>query len=122
MTAEMLRKKVEDMIIKSNAMSYFWMASITGEQLQEEMQRMEQNTKNPQMLKELWGTLNNDPHLIAECLARPVLIDKQIRNLYAFDKQIHGILRQQALSELLYYPKTENIKMMNGLSSETTIR
>jgi hypothetical protein len=34
------------------------------------------------MLRQLWNFLGNDPHLIAECMARPILADKMIRELY----------------------------------------
>jgi hypothetical protein len=49
---------------------------ITGEQLQAEMEQMAQRTKQPEVLRELWAALGNDPFVIAECLARPVLVER----------------------------------------------
>ena len=40
------------------------------------MDRMAQNTKQPEVLHELFEALGNDPFVIAECLARPVLVDR----------------------------------------------
>ena len=37
---------------------------------------MAQHTKQPEVLRELFAALGNDPFVIAECLARPVLADR----------------------------------------------
>jgi hypothetical protein len=37
------------------------------------MDRMAKQTQDPDTLKELFAALDNDPYLIAECLARPIL-------------------------------------------------
>ena len=39
---------------------YYWNKSITGEQLQKEMERIAKSTRNPEMLNEIWTALNND--------------------------------------------------------------
>ena len=89
-----LQAKVEDTLRKTRALDYYWNKNITAEQLNEEMIRMAQHTKKPEMLRDLWNALNNDPHLIAECLARPLLADRNIRNSYDYDKRSHGKLKQ----------------------------
>src|SRR4029077_5543775 len=53
-----------------------WQQPITAEQLQAEMDRMAKHTKQPEMLRELFEALGNDPFCIAECLARPILADR----------------------------------------------
>jgi hypothetical protein len=58
---------------KSQALADYWQRPITGTQLQAEMDRMAQHTKQPQMSSELFAALGNDPFVIAECLARPAL-------------------------------------------------
>ena len=40
------------------------------------MDRMAQHTKQPEVLQELFEALGNDPFVIAECLARPVLAER----------------------------------------------
>ena len=37
------------------------------------MDRMAQHTNQPEVLREVFAALGNDPFVIAECLARPVL-------------------------------------------------
>ena len=54
----------------------YWQQPITAEQLQAEMDRMAQNTKQPEVLRELFEALGNDPFVIAECLARPLLAER----------------------------------------------
>src|SRR5205085_3338437 len=48
---------------------------ITAEQLQAEMNRMAEYTKQPEVLHELFDALGNDPFVIAECVARPALAE-----------------------------------------------
>ena len=72
MSAEQVEKKVEDYLRDSQALETYWQKPITSEQLQAEMERMAQNTKQPEVLQELFEALGNDPLLIAECLARQV--------------------------------------------------
>src|SRR5258705_4275605 len=40
------------------------------------MDRMAENTRQPEVLQELFEALGNDPFVIAECLARPILAER----------------------------------------------
>src|SRR6266702_5732964 len=71
-----LEKKVADYLRKSQAVEDYWQRPITAEQLQSEMDRMARQTKQPEVLHELFEALGNDPFVIAECLARPVLAER----------------------------------------------
>jgi hypothetical protein len=83
MSQGQLEKKVTDYLRKSQALEDSWKKPITAEQLQAEMDRMAENTKQPQMLRELFDALGNDPFVVAECLARPVLTGRLILSLDA---------------------------------------
>ena len=50
------------------------------------MDRMAKHTKQPEVLRELFAALGNDPFVIAECLARPALADRLLTNWYAYDQ------------------------------------
>jgi hypothetical protein len=104
---EVIEKKVEDYLKKSSALETYWYRPITGEQLQAEMDRMAKNTKDPKVLNELFEALNNNPYLIAECLARPVLADRLIRNWYANDERFHKKTKEMA-EEALRHLTPEN--------------
>src|ERR1043166_5455389 len=73
MSQVQLEKKVEEYLRSSQALEDYWQRRLTADQLQAEMQRMAQHTKQPDVLRELFEALGNDPFVIAECLARPVL-------------------------------------------------
>ncbi len=64
---EDLREKVEAVLGKSAALTSLG-RPISFHQLQAEMNRMARETKRPEMLKELFAALGNDPYVIAECL------------------------------------------------------
>jgi N-acetylneuraminic acid mutarotase len=78
MSQAQLEKKVEDYLRSTQTLREYWQRPITAEDLQAEMDRMAENTKQPELLRELFDALGNDPFLIAECLARPVLSERLI--------------------------------------------
>ena len=76
MSQVQVEKKVKDYLRNSQALADDWQRPITAQQLQSEMDRMAQNTRQPEVLQELFEALGNDPFVIAECLARPVLVER----------------------------------------------
>jgi N-acetylneuraminic acid mutarotase len=97
MSAQQIEKKVENYLRDSQALEDYWRKPIAPEQLQTEMERMAQNTKQPEVLRELFEALGNDPFVIAECLARPVLAERLVAELSTHDKgQRLALLRSQA--------------------------
>jgi hypothetical protein len=96
MTQAQMEKKVEDYLRKSQALEDYWQRAITAEQLQAEMNRIAQHTKQPEVLRELFEALGNDPFVIAECLARPALAERLVSSWNAYDQKFDGELRQRA--------------------------
>jgi len=68
MSQAQLEKKVKEYLRNSQALEDYWQRSITAEQLQAEMDRMAQHTKQPEVLRELFEALGNDPFVIAEAM------------------------------------------------------
>ena len=95
MSRTQLERKVADYLRNSQALEDNWHQPITAEQLQAEMDRMAKHTKHPAVLRELFEALGNDPFVIAECLARPVLAERLTTNLYAHGQRIHGEVKVQ---------------------------
>ena len=89
-----LEKKVEDYLRRYRALEDYWQRPITAEQLQAEVDRMAQHTKQPEVLRELFEALGNDPFVIAECLARPALAERLLTNWYASDRRIDGVVNE----------------------------
>ena len=100
MSQAQLEKKVADYLRKSQALEDYWQRPLSAKQLQAEMDRMAQHTKQPEVLRELFEALGNDPFVIAECLAKPALAERLLTNWYAYDQRIHGELKQRAEADL----------------------
>ena len=79
---------------------------------------MATHTNQPNVLRELFEALGNDPSVIAECLARPLVAERLLRSCYPFDQRIHGQLRQSATADLLAHPRVEQMRLTNGIYSE----
>jgi N-acetylneuraminic acid mutarotase len=87
MSPGQLQKKVANYLRKSQALEDYWHRPITTEQLQAEMDRMAKQTRQPQVLHQLFEALGNDAFVIAECLARPVLTERLLGDLSAPDNK-----------------------------------
>jgi N-acetylneuraminic acid mutarotase len=128
MSQAQLEKKVEEYLRKSQALEDYWHRPITAEQLQAEMDRMSRQTKQPEVLRELFAALGNDPFVIAECLARPALAERLLTDWYAYDQRIHGELKQRVETELRVHLPTitladvsttlEQMKQLSGMYTE----
>jgi hypothetical protein len=86
MSQAQLEKKVAGYLRDSLVLEDYWQRPITAEQLQAEMDRMARNTKQSEVLRELFEALGNDPAVIAECLVRPILAERLIADLSAQDE------------------------------------
>jgi len=109
MSQAQLETKVANYLHNSQALEDYWQRPLTVEDLQAEMDRMADNTKQPEVLRELFNALGNDPSLIAECLARPVLSERLITNVAR--EQPKGRL---ALSEIEANSQTRKVISTNS--------
>lgn len=94
MPAAAIQAKAHDAVAKSNALAVLWQSPISSAQLQAEMDRMALSSKRPDLLAKLFSALGNDPVMIAECLARPLLADRLIRERYASDRSLNEVAGQ----------------------------
>ena len=112
MSQAQLEKKVEDYLRDSQALEDYSQRPLTAEQLQAEMERMAQHTKQPEVLRELFEALGNDPFVIAECLAKPVLSERLLAN-FGHDKE--------PLDSALPRAEKQLPKLMTGASANYTL-
>jgi hypothetical protein len=77
-----LQAKVEDGLRKANALERVFTRPVTADQLRAEVERITAQTRNPQVLRELFAALENDSFLIAEIIARPVLAETLLQDSY----------------------------------------
>src|SRR5881227_3920238 len=118
MSQAQIEQKVEDYLRNSQALDHYWQRPITPDQLQAEMERMASHTKEPGVLREIFAALGNDPFVIAECLARPVLAERVITELYAHDSRFHGELKRRVEAELRTHPSVREMKQTSGIYTE----
>ena len=91
-----LEQKVHDYLAKSAALTKFWNTPVTAEMLSREVDRIARQSRLGQRLGELFVALGNDPFLIQECLARPVLVDRLTWSFFTQDRSIHAGARRRA--------------------------
>ncbi|WP_456448776.1 hypothetical protein [Thiolapillus sp.] len=85
-----LREQVEEQLRMETVLAQDYGVVIDQELLQGEMNRMAANSRIPTRLRELFEALGNDPHAIAECMARPALVVRLLQNRYEQDKRYSG--------------------------------
>ncbi|MCI0411823.1 hypothetical protein L0222_03360 [bacterium] len=120
-SSNQLREKVEDYLRKSSALDYYWKKPITAEQLQAEITRIVKYTQNRETLLQLFEALENDPSVIAECLARQLLADRLIRNWYSFDGGLHQEIRKEAERNLKIHRGVDSMRSMSGEYRKMTL-
>ena len=84
MSQPQLEKKVQTICASRRRWRITGNRPITPEQLQAEMNRMAKHTKQPEVLRELFQALGNDPFVVAECLARPMLAERLFTSALAY--------------------------------------
>ena len=100
MPVEQVERSVEDYLRNAQVLGDFWQTPLTSRQLQTEMQRMAEHTRQPEVLRDLFAALSNDPFIIAECLVKPALAERLVTNLYDHDQRLHDKLKQRAEMDL----------------------
>ena len=83
MSPGQIEQKVEEYLRNSQLLAEQWRRPITSSQLQTEMERMASHSRQPDVLRELFAALGNDPFIVAECLARPILSERLVSEPHA---------------------------------------
>jgi N-acetylneuraminic acid mutarotase len=80
---EAVQAQVERTLRLSSALGSEWRRPVTDRELRAELARIWRDTRNPELLRDLSRSLGDDPYLLAECLARPLLVDRLARSYFA---------------------------------------
>ena len=91
-----VESRVRTALQQSLALELWWRTPVTVEMLRAETARIASSTRMPYRLREYYAALGNDPVLVAECLARPILVDRLARSFYAWDRRLHEEERRAA--------------------------
>ena len=120
MSESFIRDKVDNYLQASDGLEVLWQSPITAADLQTEMNRMVSETRDPELLDELFAALGYDPVVIAECLARPILADLRIRNRYARDDRFHRAIRLRAEAALGGIEDSDSMRHVGTNYTEVT--
>ena len=81
--------KVERALRYEAALADLRGSSLTHDEIQTEIDRITRSTLNPSLLRDVFAALDHDPYLIAECYLRPRLAERTVRELFAWNPEIH---------------------------------
>jgi hypothetical protein len=116
-----IQDKVEEYLDKSQLVVHRRGSPITWTELQTEMERMANQTREPGMLHELFEALGDDPLIIAECLARPVLAERLVRRA-AGDEKVEVFSRSSVLaSETPRLPTISSVECVDSWTPTTIV-
>ena len=115
-----IRARVDDYLRASSAYERLYGRAVSAAQLQAELARMSTDSRDPAALREMFAALGNDPLIIAECVARPALVDRLLRNGYARDGRFHGALRCKAEAALAAGSRVADTDRSGALYEEAT--
>ncbi|MBX7223275.1 MAG: immunoglobulin domain-containing protein, partial [Blastocatellia bacterium] len=116
-----IRQRVEAYLKQSKALETYFGRPVGPEQLQVEMDRWGRESRDPALLRELLAALDDNPAVVAECLARPLVVERAIRELFAFDSRIHGPLKQAVETEIQRGGSAEEVQHWSGIAEEAEI-
>ena len=80
---------------KEAVLKKVYRVEITPALLEAEVQRINTTTRAPEMLAEIKAALSNDPVKFAEALARPILVERLLREKFENDDALHATQRRE---------------------------
>jgi len=89
-------KRVQNELAEERVLRKAFGISVTPKLLEGEFQRIEKTTKAPEQWEAIKAALKNDRALIEEVFCRPLLVDRALRQKFAFDQKIHAGPHQKA--------------------------
>jgi hypothetical protein len=90
-----LENLVRQDLRKEAALKQAYGMEVTPAMLDAEVQRINTTTRAPEMLAEIKTALGNDPARFAEVFAKPILVERLLREKFDNDDALHAPQRQQ---------------------------
>jgi hypothetical protein len=93
---ETLEQLVRLDLRKESALKRVYGEEVTPTMVEAEVQRINSTTRAPEALAELKAALDNDPARFARTVARPIVVERELRRHFDNDDQLHASQRRQA--------------------------
>ncbi len=81
---------------KAEVLHRIYHVDVTAAEINAEVARINATTRAPQVLAELRAALGNDPQRFAWTVARPIVIERELREHFEKDDRIDATLRREA--------------------------
>ena len=92
----LIEKLVRDDLRKEAVLKRVYHVEISADQVAAEMRRIQATTRAPEVLAELNTALGNDPARFARAVARPIVVERLLRDKFENDDALHAPQRRIA--------------------------
>jgi hypothetical protein len=96
LSKSLIEKLVREDLKKEAALKKFYGIEISPPQIEAEVKRINSTSRAPEILQELKQALGNDAARFARAVAKPLVVDRELRSRYANDDKLHLSRRKQA--------------------------
>jgi len=90
-----IEQMVRQDLHKEAVLQRVYRSTVKDAQVASEVARMEKSTRAPEVLKELKEALGNDRKRIGRSLAKPLLVERELRQAFADDQSLHQRQRER---------------------------
>lgn len=92
----LIMKNVRMNLRKEEVLRQRYGLEITDEMVEAEVKRIDTTTRAPEILAEIKAALGNDPTRFARSMARPIVVERELRYRFDNDDELHAAQRRQA--------------------------
>lgn len=113
----LIERLVKEDLRKEAALKRVYHVDITPALLEAEVQRINTTTRAPDMLAEIKAALGNDPAKFANVFAKPILVERMLRERFENDDALHAAQRREAeqvREKLLHIVAADVSRRTNG--------
>lgn len=93
---EQLRRLVDRDVTREAALKKYFHIEVATAQVDSEVARINQNTRAPEILVEIKVALGNDTNRFARSFARPIVVERELRERFENDDKLHASMRKEA--------------------------
>lgn len=110
-------RRVRLELLKEHLLKNVFGMEVTSAMVQTEVERIHRTTLAPEMLRQIHASLGNDPSRFARAIARPLVVDRLLRDRFHSDDRLQAHLRQRAellRAQLLEAKPVERLSLLKA--------
>jgi hypothetical protein len=109
--AAQVERLVQADLHKESLLAKVYHVQVASPQVESDVKRIDLETRAPEMLAEIKAALGNDPARFARAVAKPIVVDRELRRRFENDDRLHGAQRKQmetAREQILALQRKDN--------------